>query len=99
VSRRAVSLYARAGIADYWIVNIPDRRLEVYREPVPDAAVVFGWRHGQVLTLVADGRVAPLAAPSPSLTCCRSDVGGPKGPQPLSLVSRRLAVRWSNRIE
>src|SRR5687768_16535808 len=32
------SLYARAGLADYWIVNLPDRRLEVYRGPVPDAA-------------------------------------------------------------
>ena len=36
-------------IADYWIVNIPDRRLEVYREPVPDAGAVFGWRYGQAL--------------------------------------------------
>jgi hypothetical protein len=34
------SLYARAQIADYWIVNIPARRLEIYREPVPDAAAV-----------------------------------------------------------
>ena len=23
------SLYARAGVADYWIVNLPDRRLEL----------------------------------------------------------------------
>jgi hypothetical protein len=27
------SLYARAHIADYWIANIPARRLEVYRQP------------------------------------------------------------------
>src|SRR5262249_18783203 len=27
------SLYARAGIADYWVVNIPERQLEVYRDP------------------------------------------------------------------
>src|SRR4029079_13613939 len=26
------SLYARAGVADYWIVNVRERRLEVYRE-------------------------------------------------------------------
>src|SRR5580658_715321 len=26
-------LYARAGIADYWIVNLRDNRVEVYREP------------------------------------------------------------------
>ncbi len=30
------SLYARAGIADYWILNIHDRVIEVRREPQPD---------------------------------------------------------------
>lgn len=29
------SLYARAGIAEYWIVNLPDHVLEVYRDPAP----------------------------------------------------------------
>src|SRR5436190_16797854 len=28
------SLYARAGLGDYWILNLVDRVLEVYREPV-----------------------------------------------------------------
>jgi Uma2 family endonuclease len=27
------SLYARAGITDYWIVNLVDRVVEVYRDP------------------------------------------------------------------
>jgi Uma2 family endonuclease len=31
--RRKASLYARAGIRDYWIVNLEDRCLEVYRDP------------------------------------------------------------------
>jgi len=57
------SLYARAGIADYWIVNIPDRRVEVYREPVPDAGAPFGWRYGRLVSHAADERIAPLAAP------------------------------------
>src|SRR5689334_24466599 len=30
---RKARAYARAGIADYWIVNLVDRVLEVYREP------------------------------------------------------------------
>ena len=30
---RKASLYARAGIADYWIINLVDRQLEVYRQP------------------------------------------------------------------
>ena len=61
---RKGSLYARAGLADYWIVNIPDRCLEVYREPVPDAAARFGWRYGSLLTLGPERRVAPLGAPA-----------------------------------
>jgi Uma2 family endonuclease len=61
---RKGSLYARAGLADYWIVNIPDRRLEVYREPVPDTAARFGWRYGALLTLGPSRRIAPLAVPA-----------------------------------
>jgi Uma2 family endonuclease len=29
-------LYAENGITEYWIVNLPDRCLEVYRQPRPD---------------------------------------------------------------
>jgi Uma2 family endonuclease len=57
------SLYARAGLPDYWIVNLPDRRLEVFRGPVADAAAPFGWRYGSAQALGPDERVAPLAAP------------------------------------
>jgi len=57
------SLYARSGITDYWIVNLPDRRVEIYREPVPDTAASFGWRYGRSVTLGADERISPLAAP------------------------------------
>ena len=56
------SLYARAGIVDYWIVNLPDRRVEVYRDPVPDAGAVFGWRYGRTMVLRPDEQVSPLAA-------------------------------------
>ena len=30
------SLYARAGVADYWILNLVERVLEIYREPIQD---------------------------------------------------------------
>jgi len=64
---RKGSLYARAGIADYWIVNLSDRRLEVYRGPVRDGAAPFGWRYGTSLALGPDDRVTPLAAPGASV--------------------------------
>jgi Uma2 family endonuclease len=61
------SLYARAGIDDYWIVNIPSQRVEVYRDPEPDETAAFGWRYGRSITLGPDERVAPLAAPQASI--------------------------------
>ena len=56
-------LYARAGILDYWIVNLIDRTLEVHREPGPDPAAPFGWRYHSVTAIGPDGYVAALAMP------------------------------------
>ncbi len=58
------SLYARAGLADYWIVNLRDHVLEVHREPVADAAAPHGWRYASVTTLSPGETVSPLAAPA-----------------------------------
>jgi Uma2 family endonuclease len=57
------SLYAAAGIADYWIVNLVQRQLEVYRNPVGDASTVFGFRYADRTLLDAAGAIAPLSAP------------------------------------
>jgi Uma2 family endonuclease len=56
-------LYARAGLTDYWILNLRARVLEVYREPVPDAAATYGWRYSSARTLRPGAAGAPLAAP------------------------------------
>ncbi|HEV8640450.1 MAG TPA: Uma2 family endonuclease [Methylomirabilota bacterium] len=58
------SLYARAGLADYWIVNLVDRTLEVHRPPVRDASAPFGWRYGSVQILGPDAAASPLARPA-----------------------------------
>ncbi len=58
------SLYARAGLADYWILNLVDGVLEVYRQPAPSSSAPFGWAYGEVQSLGATGLVSPLAAPS-----------------------------------
>lgn len=50
-------IYAHAGFAEYWIVNLVDRRLEVYRRPQPDG--LFG-----DVTFFAPGEsVSPLGSP------------------------------------
>ena len=57
------SLYARAGIADYWIVNLVEAVLEVYRAPALDRSAEFGWRYLDVQALRPGATVAPLARP------------------------------------
>ena len=58
------SLYARAALADYWIVNLVDRVLEVYREPSLDPAAPFGWRYRSVEVFGREASVSPLALPT-----------------------------------
>jgi Uma2 family endonuclease len=58
------SLYAAVGIADYWIVNIPDRQLEIRRNPQPDSTAEFGHSYGSLTTLKPGDTATPLAAPS-----------------------------------
>jgi Uma2 family endonuclease len=56
-------LYAAAGIQEYWLVNLPERCLEVYRQCVPDAASFSGWRYQERQRLHEGGHVTPLVAP------------------------------------
>src|SRR5262249_61884601 len=57
--------YARAGIADYWILNLIDRVLEVHREPTRSARRHCGYASIEVLG--ADVTLSPLAAPAASI--------------------------------
>ena len=56
-------LYARAGIADYWIVNLVDRVLEVHRAP-SRTAPARRRAYADVRRLLPSESIAPLAAPS-----------------------------------
>jgi Uma2 family endonuclease len=58
------SLYARAGIIDYWIVNLIDRVLEVYRDPSADITAPYGWRYMSVERFVPPSAVRPLGVPA-----------------------------------
>ena len=49
-------LYAEAGIQDYWIVNVIDRVVEVYRDPL-------GGRYRQIQSYGESDKVSPLAFP------------------------------------
>jgi Uma2 family endonuclease len=57
-------LYARAALPEYWIVNLVDGVLEVYRAPEPAADAAYGWIYRSVEILRPPATVIPLAAPS-----------------------------------
>jgi Uma2 family endonuclease len=58
------SLYARAGIADYWIVNLVERVVEVYREPAADVTAPFGWRYSLIERVRPPAVISPIAVPA-----------------------------------
>ena len=55
-------MYARAGVADYWVVNLIEETLEVYREPVLTASG-SEWKYDSVRLFRRNAFVTPLAAP------------------------------------
>lgn len=58
-------LYATAGVLDYWVLDLENRRLLVFRDPppIPDG----GSAYRTLLTLQPSDSVSPLAAPSASI--------------------------------
>lgn len=57
--------YARSGIAEYWILNLRARRLEVRRDPGLIDAEIYGYRSLQIV--VAPGAVATLEKPEENI--------------------------------
>jgi Uma2 family endonuclease len=55
------AIYARAQVPDYWILNLVNRVLEVYRDPAPDAASPLGHGYRLRQTFGPGERVTPLA--------------------------------------
>lgn len=58
------SMYAAAGILDYWVLNLVDRVLEVYRDPGRQPGSPFGHGYRTYLHFGPADRVAPLSAPN-----------------------------------
>ncbi|MDB5310726.1 MAG: Uma2 family endonuclease [Gemmataceae bacterium] len=57
-------LYATAGVSDYWVIDLENRRLLVFRDPAPLPAGLGATAYRVRLTLAPDGTIAPLAAPA-----------------------------------
>jgi len=63
------ALYARARVAEYWVLNVAERRMIVHRDPK-------GGMYSSVVAWDSDELVSPLAAPGSSLRI--GDVFGPE---------------------
>lgn len=61
---RKAAAYARARIADYWIVNLIDRVVEVHREPARPGPARRHWGYAAIETFGTGAAITPLAAPS-----------------------------------
>jgi Uma2 family endonuclease len=61
---RKAELYAAAGIADYWIVNLVDNQLEIMRNPQPEPSSRSGFRYASPTILLPADFATPLAAPA-----------------------------------
>jgi len=57
------SLYARAGIAECWLVDVVNERVEVHREPEVSPAALYGWHYRSIETLRSPAVVRPLITP------------------------------------
>ena len=61
--RRKSAIYARAGVLDYWIVNLVDSVVEVRRDPGRLAGPPRAWGYASVESFRAPAVITPLAAP------------------------------------
>jgi Uma2 family endonuclease len=53
-------LYARAGITDFWIIDLVHRRLLIYRDPQPEG-------YQDVIPYTEEAQVSPLARPDATI--------------------------------
>jgi Uma2 family endonuclease len=62
------SLYAAASIADYWVVDVNNRRLHLFRTPQEDSTRHYGFGYREIQVLDPHDRISPLASPGNSIT-------------------------------
>ncbi len=56
-----LALYAQSGYREYWILNLADQVLEVYRDPTRSAD--GSWSYADKTTVRSGGSTSPLSKP------------------------------------
>jgi len=65
------SSYASCSLLDYWIANLRDGVLEVYRNPIPDPSQPHGFRYARKTVFRPGEVIQPLARPDLSIAASR----------------------------
>ncbi|HMV50439.1 MAG TPA: Uma2 family endonuclease [Blastocatellia bacterium] len=65
--KRKASLYAKAGIQDYWVLNLKKHQLEIFRRPVPDAEARHGFSYEDQQVVKESESVSPLIKPDAAI--------------------------------
>lgn len=60
---RKASLYAKAGIQDYWVLNLKKHQLEIFRKPIPDSDARHGFSYAEQRIAIEGESVSPLLKP------------------------------------
>lgn len=60
---RKAAIYAEAGIAEYWLLNLNARMLEARRDPVPMPDTTHGFGYRATFLFAESETVSPLTAP------------------------------------
>jgi len=68
---RKARTYARAGVPEYWVLDLVHRQLVVYRGPINDPARRPRHQYSAVTILGPKDSVSPLAAPRASIRVAR----------------------------
>ena len=65
--RDKASRYAKAGVADYWIINLASSppQVEIHRQPRPDDTQRYGFGYSETTTHQSGEIVQPLGAANP----------------------------------
>jgi Uma2 family endonuclease len=61
---RKAEQYATAGVPEYWVIDLVNRRLLVFRDPAPLAEGLGATAYRSHVTLGPDDTAAPLLAPA-----------------------------------
>ena len=77
---RKAAVYAKHRVADYWILNLIDRHLEVHRAPIADPTHRFKFRYSSIVVLRLGEFVIPIAAPSARIEIARMMPRMPSSP-------------------